>query len=85
MLLQLFSTLAPTFAIQDPTERLAARKALTAADGALTKHLAAIDSLIAAVSTAFYCGDEPTVADFILYVNASNGRSGYAFMRLLCS
>ena len=41
-------------------------------------HLAEVQRLVESVSTPFMCGDQPTVADFILYVNVSNGRSGCA-------
>lgn len=75
--LQFMAALGPSLAISDEQERLAARKSLTAPDGALTKKALVIENALAASKTPFYCGQEPTVADFRLYLWLSLVRSGY--------
>lgn len=75
--LQFMAALGPSLAITDEQERLAARKALTTPDGALTKKAQVIENALAGSKTPFYCGQEPTVADFRLYLWISLVRSGY--------
>lgn len=68
--------LGPTFAIKDLDEKIAARKALIAEDGALNKKMKSVESMVAKVTTPFYCGDSITLADCHLYVFVSMMRSG---------
>lgn len=63
--------------IKDADEKLAARQALIQPDGAMTKKLKVAEKLIAAVKTEYYCGDQPTLADYHLYTWLSFVRSGY--------
>jgi glutathione S-transferase len=70
------AVVGPTMAIQDEQERLAARKAQTAPDGALTQKVQVLETVLEGCKTPFYCGDKPTVADFRLYLWLSLVRSG---------
>ena len=75
------AALAPSLAITDDQARLEARKTLTAADGALTQKARVIEKVLEASRTPFYCGEEPTVADFRLYLWLSLVRSGCGCQR----
>ena len=67
----------PTYTIQDPEEKLAARKALTAPEGPMTKKMQNVERILGASTTEFFCGDQPTLADYSLFVFLSNFRTGY--------
>jgi glutathione S-transferase len=70
------AALAPSIAMKDKEEMLEARRTLTAPDGALTKKVQVIENVLNGCKTPFYCGEEPTVADFRLYLWLSLVRSG---------
>ena len=63
-------------AIKDLDEKVAARKALIAPDGAITKKMQNVEALVAAVKTPFYCGATITLADCSIFVFLSMIRSG---------
>lgn len=67
-----------TFAIKDLDEKIAARKALIAADGAISIKMKNLEALVAACTTLFYCGGTLTLADCHLFVFMSMMRSGCA-------
>jgi hypothetical protein len=73
---QTWTVVAATFKIKDADEKLAARKALCEPDGALTKKMKLIDSLVAACKTAFYCGEQVSLADYHLFTWLGLIRSG---------
>ena len=66
----------PTFAMKDLDEKIAARKAMIEPEGAMTKKLKIVDSMVASCSTPFYCGDSITLADAVLLVFIGMLRSG---------
>lgn len=76
---QFMAAMGPSLAIKDEVERLAARSILTAPDGALTKKVQVIEKVLEGCGSPFYCGEEPTVADFRLYLWLSLVRSGCVF------
>lgn len=72
------AAMGPSLAMQDEQERLEARRVLTFEDGTLTKKFRTIEKVLEGCGTPFYCGQEPTVADFRLYLWLSLVRSGCA-------
>jgi glutathione S-transferase len=76
--MQFMAALAPSIGIEDKEERLEARKILTAPDGALTKRIQVIEKVLEGCGTPFYCGEQPSLADFRLYLWLSLVRSGCA-------
>jgi glutathione S-transferase len=62
--------------LKDPEAKLAARKLLIEADGAMAKKMRTLESMVAAIKTEFYCGESPTLADFHLYTWMSFIRTG---------
>ena len=67
-----------TFAMKDADEKLAARVALCEPDGAVTKKMNNVEALVAAATTAYFCGDKATLADVHLFCFLGTLRSGYA-------
>lgn len=76
VLLQVFLPVLSTFGIEDADEKAAARKALCAPDGPVTKRMNYVDKIVGAATTDFFCGDQPTLADYSLFVFLSNLRTG---------
>jgi hypothetical protein len=74
--LQGYTTLVATFSMKNADEIIAARKALCEPDGPLTKKMETVDSLVAACKTAFYCGEQASLADFHLFTWMGLIRSG---------
>lgn len=82
---QMFATMAPTFGISDLDERTAARKVLAAPGGGLHTKMCVIEKLLERTSSKFYVGDEPSVADLVLFSNVSTLTSGWGpFSVFLC-
>lgn len=75
-LLQVFDPILDTFNIPDADEKLAARKAVIAPDGVMTKKMAVVERTVDAAPGEFFCGDEPTMADYHLFVFLGDLRSG---------
>ena len=75
-LLQLFSCVVPTLAIQNAAERTSVRKALTKPGGAMHHWLQVIERLPHASATPFYLGEHPGLADAYIFVVASQYASG---------
>ena len=69
--------MGPTMGIQDLDEKIAARKALIAPDGAITKKMKNVEALVAGCTRPFYCGDIATLADIPLFCWLGLIRSGY--------
>jgi glutathione S-transferase len=76
LVVQIFSPLMATFAMKDPQEKIAARKALIQPDGAATKKMALVEALVSANTNAFYCGPEASLADVHLFCFLGTLRSG---------
>lgn len=74
--MQVMQPLGATMAIQDLDEKIAARKALIAPEGGITKGMRNVEALVASCTSPFYCGDKPTLADCIIFVFMSMIRSG---------
>lgn len=71
-----------TFSMKDADEKVAARKALCEPDGAVTKKMQNVESLVAAATTAYFCGPEATLADVHLFCFLGTLRSGCAMPAL---
>lgn len=76
--MQIWQAAAGTFKIKDPEEKLAARKALIAPEGDMTKKMQVVEDMVSSKTTAFYSGEEPTLADFHLFTWLGLIRSGCA-------
>lgn len=76
--MQVGQPMQSTFAMATVEEKIAAREKLIAPDGAMTKKMKILETLVAGCSTPFYCGDTVTLADCVLFVFIGMLRSGCA-------
>eukprot|EP01064_Diplonema_japonicum_P014526 TRINITY_DN221_c0_g1_i1.p2 TRINITY_DN221_c0_g1~~TRINITY_DN221_c0_g1_i1.p2 ORF type:complete len:221 (+),score=71.85 TRINITY_DN221_c0_g1_i1:788-1450(+) len=74
---EVFGPLGKTFAIADEAEKSAARAALVAEGGELTKWFAFVDSLLAKSSSGFAVGDSLTLADICAFTWLQPLKSGW--------
>lgn len=58
-------------------EKVAARQALCEPEGKLTQKLKYVDKIVGATTTEYFCGDQPTLADYHLFVFTSFLRNKY--------
>lgn len=75
-LFQVYQACIPSMSIKDVEERMVARKALTQPDGGVGVKLNTVEKIITDLKTEYYCGDQPTLADYHLFAWLGYVRTG---------